>query len=104
MCVIRADWADRRPIDGGGLSGLACRSRGRARSAREEAADVRCGSGSWGSRCPSPGDYVPGTGLRGERAVPEGANVAYALALAEATIAQPLDEDVFAWTPLLGGP
>src|SRR3989442_14991689 len=34
-----------------------------------------------GGRCPSPGDYVPGRGLRGERAVPEGANVAYALSV-----------------------
>ena len=29
------------------LSGLACRSLGPARSTREEAADVHCGSGSW---------------------------------------------------------
>jgi hypothetical protein len=37
----------RRPIDGGGLSGLACRSSWPARTTREAAADVHCDSGSW---------------------------------------------------------
>ena len=32
----------------GGVSGIACRSSGPPRSTREEAADVHCGSGSWG--------------------------------------------------------
>ena len=32
-----------RSIDGGGLSGLACRSPGPARSTREKVADVHCG-------------------------------------------------------------
>jgi hypothetical protein len=64
---MRADSAGvRRPIDGGGLSGLACRSPGPARSTREEAADVHCGSGFWGGcgsgfwggQRPSLADYV----------------------------------------------
>ena len=36
-----------RSIDGGGLSSLACRSLGPARSTREKVADVHCGIGSW---------------------------------------------------------
>src|SRR6266849_4258856 len=52
----------RRPIDGGGLSGLACRSLGPARSTREEAADVHCGSGFWGGQRPSLAHYVTGMG------------------------------------------
>jgi len=40
----------RRPIDGGGASGLACRSRGPARSTREETAHVLCGSGLLGGQ------------------------------------------------------
>jgi hypothetical protein len=48
----------RRPIDGGGLSDLACRSPGPARSTREEAADVHCGSGFWGGQRPSLAPYV----------------------------------------------
>src|SRR6266849_59814 len=52
----------RRPIDGGGLSGLACRSPGPARSTREEAADVHCGSGFWGGQRPSLAHYVTGMG------------------------------------------
>ena len=40
--------AVRRPVDGGGVSGLACGSLGPARSTREEVADVHCGIGSWG--------------------------------------------------------
>ena len=51
----------RRSIDGGGLSGLARRSAGLARSTREGAADVHCGSGSWGGQRPSLGRR----GLRG---------------------------------------
>jgi len=51
----------RRPIDGGGLSGLACRSPGPARSTREEDADVHCGIGSCGVPRPSLGGYVTGT-------------------------------------------
>jgi len=43
-----------RPIDGGGVSGLACCSAGPARSTREEGAHVYCGIGSWGARFPSP--------------------------------------------------
>ena len=43
---IRANSAGvRRPIDAGGLSGLACRSSGPARSTREKVADVHCGIG-----------------------------------------------------------
>jgi hypothetical protein len=52
----------RRPIDGGGLSSLACRSPGPVRSTREAAADVHCGSGSWGGWCLRMADYVAGTG------------------------------------------
>jgi len=52
----------RRPVDGGGVSGIACRSPGPARSTCEEPANVRCAVGSWGGRRPSPGDYVTGTG------------------------------------------
>jgi hypothetical protein len=37
-----------RPIDGGGVFGLACRSLGPARSTREEAAHVLCGMGLLG--------------------------------------------------------
>ncbi len=60
---IRADSAGvRRPIDGGGLSGLASRSPGPARSTREEAADVHCGSGFWGGQRPSLAHYVTGMG------------------------------------------
>ena len=51
-----------RPIDGGGVSGLACCSVGPARSTREAAADVHCGIGSWSARCLSMGDYVTGLG------------------------------------------
>jgi hypothetical protein len=54
-----------RSIDGGGLSGLACRSPGLARSTREEAADVHCGSGFWGGQRPSLADYVAGPEPRG---------------------------------------
>ena len=43
----------RQPIEGGGVFGLACRSPGPARSNREEAAHVHCGSGSWGGQRPS---------------------------------------------------
>jgi hypothetical protein len=76
---IRADSAGvRRPIDGGGLSGLACRSLGPARSTREEAADVHCGSGFWGGQRPSLGDYVRETGAPRGRPPPEGTSVAYA--------------------------
>jgi hypothetical protein len=58
-CMIRPG----PPADcGGGVSGLACRSPEPTRSIREEAADVHCGSGSWGCRCPSLADYVIGTG------------------------------------------
>jgi len=49
-------------IDGGSLSGLACRSPGPARSTRAEAADVHCGIGSWGGQRPSLGGHVTGTG------------------------------------------
>ena len=45
---IRADSAGPRSIDGGRLSGLACRSPGSARSIGKEAANVRRDSGSWG--------------------------------------------------------
>jgi hypothetical protein len=55
----------RRPIDGGGVSGLACSSPGPARSTREEAAHVRCGIGSWGGQCLSLGaGGVPAAGGR----------------------------------------
>jgi hypothetical protein len=49
-------------IDGGSLSGLACRSPGLARSPREEDADVHCGIGSCGVPRPSLAPYVAGTG------------------------------------------
>jgi hypothetical protein len=49
-------------IDGGSLSGLACRSPGPARSPREEDADVHCGIGSCGVPRPSLAPYVAGTG------------------------------------------
>ena len=51
-----------RSIDGGGLSGLACRSLAPVRSTREEAADVHCGSGFWGGQRPSLAPYVTGMG------------------------------------------
>ncbi len=51
-----------RSIDGGGLSGLACRSPGPARSTREKVADVHWGIGSCGVPRPSLGGYVTGTG------------------------------------------
>jgi len=51
-----------RSIDGGLLSGLACRSPGSARSIRKEAANVRCDSGSWAGRRPGLGGYVTGPG------------------------------------------
>ena len=60
--VIRADLAGPRPIDGGGVSGLACRSPGPARSTSEEAADVplmcTVAAGSWGGQRLSMGGYV----------------------------------------------
>src|SRR6266446_2716277 len=60
--------AEAGPIDGGGLSGLACRSPGPARSTREEAADVHCGSGFWGGQRPSLAHYVTGMGpMRSDR-------------------------------------
>jgi len=51
-----------RSIDGGGLSGLACRSPGPARSIREKVADVHCGIGSCDVPRPSLAPYVTGTG------------------------------------------
>src|SRR6266542_306026 len=54
----------RRPIDGGGVSGLACCSPGPAPSTREETADVQCGGGSGGARCLSLADYVMRMGPR----------------------------------------
>ena len=76
----------RRSIDGGGLSGLACRSPWPARSTREAAADVHCDSGSWllgrllgrpasesGTLCQGDGGYE-----WGDRP-PEGVDVDYAL-------------------------
>ena len=39
---------------------------------------MRCGSGSWGGRCLSLGDYVTGMGPQGIRPLAEGASVAYA--------------------------
>src|SRR5260370_16595535 len=67
-------------IDGGSLSGLACRSPGPARSTRAEAADVHCGIGSWGSwggQRPGLGGHVTGTGPRRGGPPPEGVAVAY---------------------------
>jgi hypothetical protein len=43
------------PVDGGGVSGIACRSVGPVRSAREGAADVHCGIGLLGGQRPSMG-------------------------------------------------
>jgi hypothetical protein len=40
---------------------------------------LRSGSGSWGGRCPSPGDCVRGGRPRRGLAPPERANVSYAL-------------------------
>jgi hypothetical protein len=66
----------RRPIDGDGVSRLACRSPGPAPSTREEAAHVHCGTGSWGSgggQRLSMGDHVMGTGAtRGATAAGRG--------------------------------
>jgi hypothetical protein len=58
-----------RSIDGGRLTGLACRSPGSARSIRKQTANVRCDSGSWTGRRPRLADYVavtetPGRGNR----------------------------------------
>ncbi len=58
---------------------------------REVVASVRCGIGSWagcgigswGDQRPSLGDYVTGMGPRGGRPLPERANVAYALVVAQ---------------------
>ena len=41
----------------------------------------RCGSGSWGGRCLSLGDYVTGMGPQEGRPLAEGASVAYAHAV-----------------------
>ena len=68
----------RRPIDGGGVSGLACRSPGPARSTREEGAHVHCGIGYWGGWGLSLGAYVTGMGPPDTGCPPpEGANVGY---------------------------
>jgi hypothetical protein len=74
LCSPAGPWL----IDGGGASGIACRSLGPPLSTREEAANVRCAAGSWGGRRPSLGDYVTGMGATRGRPLPEGANVAYA--------------------------
>lgn len=37
----------RRPVDGGGMCSIACRSPGPVRSTCEEPASVRCAVGSW---------------------------------------------------------
>ena len=47
-----------RSIDGPGLSSLACRSRGPARSTSKKVADVHCGIGSCGVPRPSLDGYV----------------------------------------------
>ena len=68
----------RRPIDGGGVSRLACSSPGPARSTREEAAHVRCSIGFGGGQCLSLADYVTMRDPRIGRPPPEGVRVAYA--------------------------
>ena len=73
--VLAVRWS----IDGGGLSGLACRSPGPARSTCEKVADVHCGIGSWGGQRLRMADYVIGTGPRGGRPPPEGPSVGYPL-------------------------
>jgi hypothetical protein len=52
----------RRPIDGGGVTSLACRSPGPDRSTCEKVADVHCGVGSCGVPRPRLGGYVTGMG------------------------------------------
>ena len=70
----------RRPIDGGGTSGLACRSPESARSIREEAADVHCGSGLLGRPVSESGRFMSlGRGPRRGCQPPEGVDVAYPL-------------------------
>ena len=66
----------RRPIDGGGVSGLACCSPGPARSTPEKAADVHRAVGSWGGRRLSLGGL--GTRVTIGATTAGGANVAYA--------------------------
>jgi hypothetical protein len=51
-----------RPIDDGGLSGLACRSPGPARSTREKVADVLCGIELLGRSASESGRLRMGTG------------------------------------------
>jgi hypothetical protein len=52
----------RRPLlDDGGVFRIASRSPEPARSTREEAADVHCGSGFWGGQRPSLAHYVTGS-------------------------------------------
>jgi len=69
-----------RSIDGGRLSGLACRSPGSARSIRKEAANVRCGR-LLGKPAPESGTLWHRDGARGGheggRPLLEGANVYY---------------------------
>ena len=54
----------RGPVDGGGVSRIACRSPASARSTREQAANVCCAVGSWGGQRPGLAPYVTGTGPR----------------------------------------
>jgi len=54
-----------RPIDGKGMSGLACCAPRPGRAIREEAAHGHCGIGSWGGQRVSMGDYVAASAPRG---------------------------------------
>ena len=74
-----------RSIDGGGPSGLACRSPGPARSTREKVADVRCGIGSCGVPRPSLGGYGTRRGPRVGDPPPAGVDVAYPLSSGRST-------------------
>ena len=64
----------RRPIDGGRLSGLACRSLEPARSTREKVADVHCASAPAVFRVRVRHVMSRGRRPRGGRPLPEGAN------------------------------
>ena len=75
--AINAAPAGPWPVDAGGVSRIACRSPGSARSTREQAAHVRYDSGSWAGWRPSLGGYVTGTGPRGGCPPPEGVDVGY---------------------------
>jgi hypothetical protein len=79
--AIRSDLRPvRRPVDGGSVSRIACRSAGPARLTREEAANVRCAVGSWGDQAASVRVWEVMSrrrGLQGGDRPPEGVDVGY---------------------------